>query len=58
LRSPSTPKEEFRRRVLREAVIADDQLRTVDAVDAALGALTGLIALGGKHSTVEIRRKA
>jgi alkylated DNA nucleotide flippase Atl1/predicted nuclease with RNAse H fold len=52
LRSPNTPKETFRRRVLREAGIADEPLRTIDAVDAALAAVTGLIALGGTHSMV------
>lgn len=52
LRAPSTPKHSFRREVLRSHGVSDDMLRTADRVDAALGALTGLIALEGGHSAV------
>jgi predicted nuclease with RNAse H fold len=52
LRSPKTSKQEFRRGVLSAAGIASDELGTADAVDAALGALTGLIALDGGHCAV------
>ncbi len=47
LRARTVPKESFRRAVLRDHRVSEDQLRTLDAVDAALGALTGLIALDG-----------
>jgi hypothetical protein len=45
LRARETPKHAFRREVLREAGVPEDLLPTPDRVDAALGALTGLIAL-------------
>jgi hypothetical protein len=48
----SGDKVEFRRRVLRERGIAEGQLPTPDQVDAALGALTGLIALMDGHDSV------
>ena len=46
------PKEPFRRKVLRDHNVAEEDLRTLDLVDAALAALTGLIALDGDHSSV------
>jgi hypothetical protein len=49
LRARETPKETFRRDVLRAAGVPEDELATPDRVDAALGALTGLIALDGAH---------
>lgn len=52
LRPTETPKEVFRRAVLRDAGVAEHQLGTLDRVDAALGALTGLIALEHHHSAV------
>ena len=52
IRARDTPKETFRRQVLRDAGVADDQLVTPDRVDAALGALTGVIALDGAHSVL------
>jgi predicted nuclease with RNAse H fold len=52
LRARDTPKERFRREVLRTAGVRDDQLSTSDRVDAAVGALTGLIALAGGHSAL------
>lgn len=45
-------KEPFRRQVLRDHGVAEAALPTLDLVDAALAALTGLIALDGRHSTV------
>ena len=45
-------KEPFRRKVLREHGVAEEDLPTLDLVDAALAALTGLIALDGRHSAV------
>jgi predicted nuclease with RNAse H fold len=52
LRSRDVPKHRFRRATLREAGVPEEQLETGDRVDAALGALTGLIALDGAHSAV------
>ncbi len=52
LRPPGTPKHTMRRQVLRAAGIAEAELTTPDQVDAALGALTGLIALHQGHSAV------
>ena len=52
LRPRGTPKGDFRRKVLRDFGIAEHQLATLDRVDAALGALTGLIALNSEHSAV------
>jgi predicted nuclease with RNAse H fold len=49
LRARDTPKETFRRKVLRAAGVPEHELATADRVDAALGALTGLIALDGAH---------
>ncbi|MBV9338936.1 MAG: DUF429 domain-containing protein [Solirubrobacterales bacterium] len=51
LRPRDVPKARFRRRVLRDAGVPEDQLESPDRVDAALGALTGLIALEGEHGT-------
>ena len=45
-------KEPFRRKVLRDHSVAEEDLPTLDLVDAALAALTGLIALDGRHSGV------
>jgi len=45
-------KLEWRRSVLREAGIPTDRLRTIDQIDAALGALTGLRCLEGVCCTV------
>jgi predicted nuclease with RNAse H fold len=50
LRARETPKDTFRRSVLRAARVPEDQLETPDRVDAALGALTGLIALEDGHT--------
>lgn len=52
LRAPGTPKHAMRRRVLRSAGIEEAALSTPDQVDAALAALTGLIALDSAHCTV------
>lgn len=52
LRSRDVPKHRFRRTILREAGVPEERLETGDRVDAALGALTGLIALDGTHSAV------
>ena len=49
LRARETPKDTFRRSVLRAAGVPEDRLETPDRVDAALGALTGLIALEHGH---------
>ncbi len=49
LRAREIPKHAFRRDVLRAAGVAEDWLPTPDRVDAALGAVTGLIALEGAH---------
>jgi predicted nuclease with RNAse H fold len=49
LRARETSKHAFRRAVLGAAGVPEDLLPTPDRVDAALGALTGLIALGGAH---------
>ena len=42
-------KKDWRTRVLRAQGVATDELTTTDRVDAALCALTGLLALGGKR---------
>jgi predicted nuclease with RNAse H fold len=42
----------WRERVLRDAAIATDRLRTLDQIDAALAALTGLCCLAGSFCTV------
>jgi predicted nuclease with RNAse H fold len=51
-------KLEFRRAVLEEHGIAVAELRGQDQVDAALGALTGLIALEGGHTWVGLDEDA
>jgi predicted nuclease with RNAse H fold len=51
VRPRSLPKQRFRRQVLEGAGVAQDQLGTPDRVDAALGALTGLLALEGRYAT-------
>ena len=52
LRPADEPKVQFRRGVLADHRIHSAQLRTPDAVDAALAALTGLLALEGQFCTV------
>lgn len=52
LRPPNTPKNTFRREVLLANGVSGDQLTTPDRIDAALGALTGVIALEGGHCAV------
>lgn len=52
LRARNMPKATFRRGVLRAVGVAEAQLPTPDRVDAALGALTGVIALDGAHSAL------
>jgi len=52
LRSAHEPKAQFRRRVLENGGIDTSTLTTVDALDAALAALTGTLALEGNFSTV------
>ena len=49
-RRRNVPKDRFRRTVLRDAGVREDQLVSPDRVDAALAALTGLLALEGEHS--------
>lgn len=51
-RAVGEPKGEFRRAVLRAAGVDDRLLANIDAVDAALGALTGLLALDGTWTGV------
>ena len=51
LRPRDVPKQRFRRTVLRGAGVPEDQLESPDQVDAALGALTGLLGLEGEHAT-------
>jgi predicted nuclease with RNAse H fold len=50
--STSVRKREFRTRVLRSQRVETDGLRSMDQVDAALAALTGLLALRGRHSAL------
>ncbi len=50
--SKSVRKREFRTRVLRSQHVETDGLRSMDQVDAALAALTGLLALRGRHSAL------
>lgn len=45
-------KAQIRRKLLAEHGVDTEQLMGLDQVDAALGALTGLIALEGRHSWV------
>ena len=52
LRDRTTPKQTFRRATLDRAGVSDAGLTTADQVDAALAALTGLIALDGGHCAV------
>lgn len=52
LRDADEPKRLFRSEVLRHAGVDCGVLPTQDRVDAALAALTGLVALEGGHSTV------
>ena len=52
LRPKDRPKAVFRRQVLEAHGVDHTGLRSVDAVDAALAALTGVLALAGEHSWV------
>ena len=52
LRSADEPKAQFRRRVLEDCGIDTSNLATIDALDAALAALTGILALEGEYSTI------
>ena len=52
LRSADEPKREFRRRVLERHGVDTTLLPTVDRIDAAVGALTGLLAMEGQRTTV------
>lgn len=52
LRSAGETKGRFRRGVLERHGVDTSVLRSIDAVDAALAALTGILALEGEHSTV------
>ena len=52
LRPANVPKSVFRRRVLDEHGLDAAALSNIDQVDAALGALTGAIALEGRSSAV------
>jgi predicted nuclease with RNAse H fold len=52
LRAREMPKDAFRRAALRSEGVPEDQLPTPDRVDAALAALTGVIALAGAHTAV------
>jgi predicted nuclease with RNAse H fold len=49
LRPKGVPKRTWRERVLRGQGVSTDELRSADLVDAGLCALTGLLALQGKH---------
>lgn len=51
-RRPDEPKGVFRRQVLQDAGVATSALPTIDRVDAALCALTGVLALEGTWSAV------
>ena len=51
-REPRTSKHDFRRQVLRQFGVDAATLRTPDQIDAALAALTGLIALERGHCAV------
>jgi predicted nuclease with RNAse H fold len=50
--SASVKKREFRIRVLRNQRVEVDGLRSMDQIDAALAALTGLLALRGRHTSL------
>lgn len=52
LRDAGEPKRLFRSGVLRQAGVDCSRLTTQDRVDAALAALTGLVALEGAHTSV------
>jgi predicted nuclease with RNAse H fold len=52
LREPATPKHVFRERALRRAGVRSPLITSPDQIDAALAALTGLIALEGGHCAV------
>ncbi len=52
LRSRDEPKPRFRRRVLAGRGVDTSSLRSADAVDAGLAALTGLLALDGEYSAI------
>lgn len=52
LRDRATPKHVFRKQTLRRAGVRSRGLATPDQIDAALAALTGLIALDGGHCVV------
>ena len=52
LRAPGISKHEFRRQILHQRSVDATALATPDQIDAALAALTGLIALKGGHCTV------
>jgi predicted nuclease with RNAse H fold len=51
-RSGAETKRTFRRQVLRSCGIDEAALPTLDRVDAALAALTGILALDGRYTTV------
>jgi predicted nuclease with RNAse H fold len=51
-RRPDEPKGVFRRQVLQDAGVATAALPTIDRVDAALCALTGVLALEGTWSAL------
>jgi hypothetical protein len=52
LRPRAMPKRHFREQMLDRAGVPRGELTTPDQVDAALGALTGLLALDGGHAAV------
>lgn len=52
LRPRSIPKTPWRTEVLRRQGVPVEKLRSIDEVDAALAALTGLHALQGRYTTV------
>jgi predicted nuclease with RNAse H fold len=52
LRARGIPKHEFRRQILHQRSVDATALATPDQIDAALAALTGLIALDGAHCVV------
>jgi len=52
LRPRGTSKKSWRRDVLRREGLDVDQLPSLDAIDAALAALTGLLALHGRFTAV------
>jgi predicted RNase H-like nuclease len=51
LRPTDVPKVQFRRNVLANNRIDTSELRSADAVDAGVAALTGLLALEAQFST-------